>query len=308
MSNSIVAEKLNVVNAIVMDGKAYPEIRVWALDGKTITMAAVKVFLFKNGLVDESILIDPKADIQPIAWGLLKAFRMGILSLNATKQKGVLNRTPIRLSTSMSGKMKDVWAISTMSLVNPLCLARMRNGKLVCAHCYVKKSLYVWAILNYIQNAYILMNMELPTDWIPVLNGKMSDKHPIVRIESFGDLYNTLQAENYLRIVYANEDFRFGWWTKNPNYLKQAIDKFGKPENLATTFSMSIVNKMDESSKWDSYFDHKFVVVENQELKNAYLGKNGYYPCHCGPRSCVECQQCYKCSAQTTTAVELLRN
>lgn len=307
MSENIVSVVDSVVkNVVIYDGKSYPEIRKYSVDGK-ITMLPVKIFLYNNGLLTGKELNDPKCDYMPIAWGLYKAFQQGILSLNATKQKGIINRTPIRMSTSLGGKMLDVWAFSTLSLVNPLCLARMRNEKLVCHHCYVKKSLYICAVLNFVQNAFLLMNYELPIDWIPVLNPKNKEKHPIIRIESFGDLFNVVQVKNYLRIVYSNPDFHFGMWTKNPNYLKQGIDEIGKPENLSTVFSMSVVDKMDESNKFDSYFDHKFIVVNSQELKDKYLTNSAYYPCKCGRHSCINCQNCYKRSENVTTAVELLR-
>lgn len=310
-NNTIVCTNSAIVSNPIMTGNSrnsYPEIRAYSIDGK-INTQSVKMYLYNNGFLDGRHLVDPKCDISVIAYGIYKAFKSGKLSLNCTKQTGVINETPIRMSTSLGGKMLDVWAFSTLSLVNPLCQIRMRNNKLVCAHCYVKNSLYICAVLNYVQNSYILMNYELPTEWIPVIREKCARKHPIIRIESFGDLFCILQAENYLRIVHANPAFRFGMWTKNPNYLAQAIDNMGKPENLSTVWSMSVVNKMDFSDKFDSYFDHKFIVVEDSNLKDKYLMNPGFYPCKCGKHSCMNCQKCYtrKGFSKPTTAVELLR-
>ena len=123
----------SILSHVVNYDKAYPEIRKYTDTGKIDTLT-VKMFLYDNGLLDASQLADKKLDYQPIAWALYKAFSMGILSLNATKQKGILNKTVIRMSTSLGGKMKNVWAFSTLSLVNPLCLKRMQNDELVCAH------------------------------------------------------------------------------------------------------------------------------------------------------------------------------
>lgn len=309
MSNIIIShDVLNVKNAVIKSGKAYPEIRKYSLNGK-ITTESVKIFLYENNLLSGKDLADPKCDYSPIAYGLYRAFYTGILSLNETKQTGVINHTPIRLSVRLGGKMADVWAISTLSLVNPLCQLRMKNPKLVCHHCYVKKSLHIGAILNYVQNSFVLMNFELPTEWIPIIRESNREKHPIIRLESFGDLYNDLQAGNYLRIVYANPSFRFGLWTKNPSYLAHAIDDYGKPENLSTVYSMSRVNQMDKNpGKWSLYFDHCFVVVDDESVKNQFLlNPDDYYSCKCGPRSCITCQQCYKKPARLTTAVEMLR-
>lgn len=303
---------------------SYPEIRQYSKTGKVNT-PAVKEFLYVNGLLSEENYNNPKCDFEPISYGLYLAFKTGKLSLNATKQFGVINFTPIRLSTSMGGKMKDVWAISTLSLVNPMCLRRMKIKDIVCEHCYVKRSLHITAILNYIQNFFILSSCVIPVEFIPVLNIKQARKvyapddiekknninaEPLVRLESMGDLANTIQAENYLRISNANaaDNFKFALWTKNPNYLKQAVDNMGKPENLSTVWSMSRVNVMDANpDKYNSYFNHRFIVVRGQELKDKYLAKNGFYPCKCGPRSCVFCRECYTNTETIETAVELLR-
>lgn len=325
MSSAIVSSIINAVKAIVCfvviaDTKirmivskfsrdSYPEIRKYCT-GSVITTQAVKAFLYDNGLLSYQDYMDPKCDYTPIANGIYIAFRRGLLSLNATKQNGVLNNTPIRVSTSMGGKMKDVWAISTLSLVNKMCLRRMKCKDIVCHHCYVKRSLHITAILNYVQNFFVLTSGPINPEFIPVLNPKQVTKHPIIRLESMGDLANTVQAENYLRIASANAapGFRFALWTKNPNYLAQAIDNFGKPENLSTVWSMSRVNVMDPNpEKWNKYFDHRFIVVEDQELKDSYLAKNGFYPCKCGKRSCITCQECYTRRANIETAVELLR-
>lgn len=313
MSNTILSYIIGSyrVNMVVskFSRASYPEIRKYCA-GNIITTQAVKAFLYDNGLLSYEDYMDPKCDYTPIANGLYIAFARGLLSLNATKQSGVLNNTPIRVSTSMGGKMLGVWAISTLSLVNKMCLRRMKNEKIVCHHCYVKRSLHITAILNYVQNFFVLTSGPINPEFIPVLNPKCVKNHPIIRLESMGDLANVIQAENYIRIADANRPagFRFALWTKNPNYLAQAVDNIGKPKNLSTVWSMSRINIMDNNpDKWNKYFDHRFVVVEEQETKDTYLTKNGFYPCKCGKRSCIKCQECYTRSSIVSTAVELLR-
>ena len=323
MSNTILSSVVNAVKAIVTfviianfkvrmiiskySRDSYPEIRKYC-GGGVITTQAVKHFLYDHGLLSYQNYCDPKCDYTPIANGLYYAFAKGFLSLNATKQTGVKNNTPIRLSTSMGGKMLGVWAISTLSLVNPMCLRRMKIEGIVCNHCYVKRSLHISAILNYVQNFFVLTAGPIDPALIPVLNEKSATRHPLVRLESMGDLANIVHAENYLSIAAANPAFRFGLWTKNPAYLAAAIDRMGKPENLSTVWSMSRVNVMDHNpDRWNKYFDHRFIVVEDQELKDQYIARNGFYPCKCGKRSCITCKECYTRRDSIETAVELLR-
>ena len=292
-----------IVSHVIQDGKAFPEIS--RINGR-ITTQTVKIFLFENNLIDGCQFMDKKLDYSVIVPALYKAFESGLLSLNATKQKGVKNLTPVRLSTGLAGKMKDVWAISTISLCNAFCLARMKNPELVCYHCYVKKSLRIDGILQYTQNMFVL-SQDIPDEWIPVLDEKQAVNHPIIRLESMGDLMTVQQAKNYLRIAQKNQAFRFGIWTKNPAVFGKAVDGIGMPDNLSSVLSMSRVNKMDVSEKYNRYFNHRFIVVNDDNIRDNYLSNPDFYPCKCGKRSCITCQKCYTKDSTMTTAVERLR-
>ena len=295
----------NGVNNTVSYQQAYPEIR--RVNGRILTQT-VKEFLYKNNLISESELNDPELDKLIIARGIFAAFASGLLSLNATKQTGIIGYTPVRMSTGLDGKMKDVWSFSTLSLCNPFCVKRMQNKDLVCGYCYVPATLHIDGILQYVQNFYVLNSGPLPECWIPEIRVSNSILHPIIRLESFGDLFSKIQAENYFSIANKNPIFRFGLWTKNPAVFAAAADEMGKPSNLSSVYSMSRINQMDKNpGKWTLYFDHMFVVVDSDEIKEKFLIDPDFYTCKCGPRSCIECQACYKKPVRITTAVEKLR-
>ena len=139
MSKVIVSENVEIVN-IVFSGKAYPEIS--RVNGR-ISFQTVKDFLFAHGYMTIDDYKSDNTAYAVIVSGLFKAFQDGVLSLNSTKQDGVYNLTPVRVSTGLSGKLEDVFAVSTISLANAFCLARMKNPDIVCNKCYVSESLRI---------------------------------------------------------------------------------------------------------------------------------------------------------------------
>ena len=304
MSNSI-------INNVVTNGKAYPEIkREYNKSGQLrITTKTVKMFLYENGLISQDELLSEKTEKSVIVMGLYKAFKSGILSLNATKQDGVKNNTPVRVSSGLKGKLDDVPAISTISLANDFCLARMKIQGIVCHDCYVPASLRIDGMLAYTQNMYVLTAGPLPEEWVPVLTFDPV-KHPIIRLESFGDLACTVQAQNYMTIARKNSAYNFGIWTKNPNVYAAAVELDGKPENVSSVLSMSRVNVMDPAAfidRWSKYFDHVFIVNDDDNITAEMLKDENTYQCQCGFHSCWNCQRCYHRDAALTRAVEKLR-
>ena len=328
-------------NSIITNGKAYPEItREKTKNGYRITMQTAKIFLFANGYISENDLNNPECDYTTITTGIYKAFCDGKLSLNATKQDGISNYTPIRVSTGLSGKLDTVFAVTTISLVNQFCLSRMLIDELVCSKCYVPESLRIDGILAFAQNMYVLTHFDLTEkpDWIPVMRADWAKKRiekglkkaqkdrkidisdeeisdivsqkPLCRFESMGDLACSLQAKNYLTIAKSNFSFDFALWTKNPAVLAFAIDSYGKPANLATVLSMSRKNEMDKQAfidRYRKYFNHMFVVADSDHVNELYQMENAYR-CHCEHFSCIRCRHCYDHENENIdTAVEKLR-
>lgn len=329
-------------NYITEKGVTYPEItREQAKNGYRITMQTTKQFLFDNGYITFDNLVDTDCDYTTITRGVYQAFCDNKLSLNATKQDGVFNNTPIRVSTGLSGKLDTVFAITTISLVNQFCLSRMTIDDLVCSKYYVPESLRIDGILAFAQNMYVLTHFDLSekTEWIPMLKtewatkriekelinarnaGKIEisdkeiadivNKKPLCRFESMGDLACTLQAKNYLTIANANNLFDFALWTKNPAVLSFAIDMTGKPENLSTVLSMSRKNQMDKPefiARYSKYFNHMFIVADAEHVNDLYKMNNSY-ACHCEHFSCIRCRHCYEHDNVTLdTAIEKLRD
>lgn len=335
----------SITQKIVYSGNAYPEISRATLSNgsRQITMQTTKDFLFAHGYISATDVTNDNLDYATLTRALYQAFEDGVLSLNATKQDGVSNYTIIRVSSGLSGKLDTVLAISTISLANPFCLARMENPDLVCNKCYVSESLRIAGILAYTQNLWVLTHIDLSQnpEFIPVIKAdwtaarvirdlkkaheagkidisdaeiaEIAAKKPLCRLESMGDLACTLQSRNYLTIANANATrIDFALWTKNPAVLASAIDIMGKPENLSTVLSMSRKNMMDKAAfiqRYSCYFDHMFIVVDNDVTRDGFLSRDGFYSCHCEHYSCIRCRRCYiHDNTVVDTAVERLRD
>lgn len=199
--------------------------------------------------------------------------------------------TGIMFSHNMSGKMTDVLAISTNCKVNPYCLARLAKGESICSSCFAQKveNRYYDLYANTALNAEILSKEIIPWEVIPTINAFM------VRIEAFGDLINPIQAENYLRMIIKNPDVRFGWWTKNPNFVHVALQTYHNgevPKNVQIILSSL---RLDEEAKINpkfKYFNSKVFTVYTPCYFNAMnIDIESFI--NCGARSCKKCQRCY---------------
>ena len=198
------------------------------------------------------------------------------------KSKYCVNASPVWVSDDMSGKMEGIPSVSTSCLVNPYCLARMRNGEMVCAHCFAEtqQKQYSASREHSIANYELLNGEILPKELLPKFGNVQK-----VRIESFGDLGSITQAINYLHMVEVNPHVTFAWWTKNHNFVTKAIERVGKkPKNLILVASSV---KLNEATKMPEYFDKVFTVYDKKTIARDNIQIN------CGARSCVTCGRCY---------------
>lgn len=199
--------------------------------------------------------------------------------------------TGIMFSHNMSGKMEGVLAISTNCKANPYCKARLANGEGICASCFAQKTEkhYYELYANTALNAEILSTEIIPWELIPEINTD------IVRIESFGDLINPTQAENYLRIIIKNPNVRFGWWTKNPNFIHIALRDYHNgevPKNVQIVLSSLHLNEEAKINPKFKYFISKVFTVYTPCYFNAMnIDMESFI--NCGARSCKQCQRCY---------------
>lgn len=199
--------------------------------------------------------------------------------------------TGIMFSHNMSGKMEGVLAISTNCKANPYCKARLANGESICASCFAQKTEnhYYDLYANTALNAEILSTEIIPWELIPKINTD------IVRIEAFGDLINPIQSENYLRIIIKNPDVRFGWWTKNPNFIHVALRDYHNgevPNNVQIVLSSLHLNEETKINPKFKYFISKVFTVYTPCYFNAMnIDMESFI--NCGARSCKKCQKCY---------------
>lgn len=192
--------------------------------------------------------------------------------------------TGIKFTINHTGKMEGIWSLSTSCICNPFCKARMKDTDCICSKCYSaamhKRYSNLAKVLE--KNFEILTSKLFEIDEFPYIN------NTLFRIESFGDIYNVTQARNYLRLIKANPQTFFAFFTKNWNILKQAIIFEGKPENMNVILSNPIV---DDFTNHASFLDFGFCDIQF----NVYSKRCAQYvDINCGLRKCVECQFCYR--------------
>ena len=181
-------------------------------------------------------------------------------------------------------KLEGISSISSSVNDNALCAAWRKVKNCICAHCYAynQQSFQTGLREHNILNGIILRNVMLPV---------CAYKHlrflfPYLRIESFGDVANIIQARNYIRIIKAFPAMRCAIWSKNIELWAQAFDlECGKPKNTTFVVSSPIVNKPVSESIIRKYIfiDHVFTVYTKQYAKQHNISIN------CGGRKCLEC-------------------
>ena len=135
------------------------------------------------------------------------------------------------------------------------------------------------------RNTEILTKDLIPVDKWPALNARF------FRFESFGDIQNGIQVENYFNFCLANPKTSFAIWTKNPGLIDKVI-KAGreKPKNLIIIYSSPYIDKpvnTDKYIKCYPFIDKVFTVYSKEYIKENNIDIN------CGARSCLECGRCY---------------
>lgn len=202
---------------------------------------------------------------------------------------------------TMGGKLEGLKALSTSCLNNTLCaLHRLVNGS-ICQKCFSvnTQGMYKGLKDRLIKNGEVLKSTLIPVEEWPELNERF------FRIESFGDVENEIQARNYIHFILKNPDTMFGWWTKNPVILDNALKMEGfkggnKPNNcifLVSSLMENHVAGIDNIKRVFPWVDKEFVVLSpefvllNPEYENRI---------NCGARQCMACKCCYTHNSITT--------
>lgn len=191
----------------------------------------------------------------------------------------------LHITTAHTGKMADIFSLSSAVTTNKLCQSRRAVEGSICSHCFAAAQMSYRKGMEqcFIENSKILASGLIPEEQLPDFGGR-----EIVRIESFGDTNNSIQAANYLRIVKANPQTLFAIWTKNPQHYFDAVQAgFEKPDNCNIILSSMYINRPAEvPAKYAGLINKVFTVFDKETSK--------IVPINCGARSCNTCRRCYR--------------
>lgn len=189
----------------------------------------------------------------------------------------------LHFTTKHNGKMAGMVSISTSVTTNERCAKNAQIKGSICEKCFAAKQMKVFPSMEkpMVENQRILTGSVLPMEKLPTINNLY------FRFESFGDLNNATQVKNYFNMCYKNPRVKFALWTKNPDYIAEAIaDGYAKPDNLNIVLSSLFLNV--ERRKTFDFVDKVFTVYDPE-----YIEKNGV-EINCGARSCFDCGLCYE--------------
>lgn len=180
-------------------------------------------------------------------------------------------------------KLEGIDSISSSVHDNCFCAAWRKLKDCICAHCYAynQQTMHTGLKEHNILNGIILRNVLIPVAafrYLPIL-------FPYLRIESFGDVANVIQARNYIRIIKAFPGKRCAIWSKNIETWHQAFALEGKPKNTTFVLSSPYLNKpvSEEVIRKYDFIDHVFTVYTKK-----FAVENGIV-INCGGRKCLEC-------------------
>ena len=187
-------------------------------------------------------------------------------------------------------KMSGIISLSTYVGNNVYCQARCKNcDNAICKYCYAAS---LTNQRKYLKNKLmrihaILTNVSLNSYDIPAFD---ADIYSFFRFESFGDINNVIQVNNYNLIAAANPDINFTLWTKNPGIIQRAIDNgMILADNLVIGLSSLYLNKPElEKAKKYSFIRFLFTVYDDEYIKAHNIVIN------CGAKHCSSCGICYK--------------
>lgn len=190
----------------------------------------------------------------------------------------------LHITTKHTGKMKGMASLSTSCQINQRCAKNAKVKGSICEKCYAQRMFNLWKTMRPAMenNFRILTTQIIPIEDLPVLN------YSIFRIESFGDIANTIHAINYLNLIKKNPQTFFGWWTKNPDFIAKALKETGyeKPDNCNILRSSLFINKPIKA--YYPFVDKVFTVYDKTTIATKGIEIN------CGARSCLKCRKCYE--------------
>ena len=201
-------------------------------------------------------------------------------TITGEKAKSLINC--LWIVNHMALKLEGISSISSSVCDNALCAIKQKIKDCICAFCYAfnQQSYQTGLKEHNILNGIILRNVLIPVSAFKCLKILF----PYLRIESFGDVANVIQARNYIRIIKAFPEKRCAIWSKNILIWEQAFKLEGKPNNTTYVHSSHKLNKPDNLDlKRFAFVDHIFTVYTKKYIKENNVKIN------CGGRKCLEC-------------------
>lgn len=189
----------------------------------------------------------------------------------------------LHFTVNHNGKMQGMASLSTAVTTNARCKKNASIKGSVCEKCFAARQMKVFPSMEnpMVENQRILTGSILPDEVLPVINNLY------FRFEAFGDLNNATQVINYFNICKKNPAVKFALWTKNPDYIAQAIKAgHSKPENINIILSSLFLNK-ERKTRYE-FVDKVFTVYTKDYIKENSVNIN------CGAKNCFTCGLCYE--------------
>lgn len=231
------------------------------------------------------------------------------------------SQTIVKLSYGMSGKMLNVLGISTSCLDNPRCSTYRKCPGAICNDCFAAANLEfrkeVREAMHYNMEALSKREFtreEIAAIAIEVVAACRKNNTNMFRIESFGDIANTIHASNYIRLAAAvyflDQSILMAWWTKNPNYLVAAFQ--GMDDTTRKLFRAGcnvVLLSLFKGVPFPEKARKKIEAALGMEVLTftVYDVKDTDPIVNCGARSCFNCRRCYLRENRGDDVIEALK-
>lgn len=181
----------------------------------------------------------------------------------------MINLTEHKATKGFKNKMDGFTSINVSVKRNKFCQQMQKQDGVICKHCYAKR-VYPNMEKRYSEN----IDWFLSDDFRPEPINRS-----IVRIHSFGELYNEKHFENLIKLFNYNPQTTFTMWTKRKDIVEKVFAKTEKPSNLILIYSSPVLNT---TSKLPEGFDKVFTVFTPDQKVEINCMK-----------SCRDCMKCY---------------
>ena len=188
------------------------------------------------------------------------------------------------------GKIQGITSFDSSATNCGFCI-RMRmaaalNPGHICGECYDYEQEHSFKGAN-VRNRHSLNMLIMQSVLFTREELATLDCTKINRINSSGDVPNTVYAINMLNIAHVNQFAKFAFWAKNVMAVQEAVEAVGKPQNMTLIQSSC---RLNHPAKLAKFFDNVFSVYTNKEaVEEAIAAGSG----ECNGKKCADCG--YKC-------------